>query len=70
LALFPIVRKETALRVRELARDMGLAVDELMNELMGPPSKGVWSTCTVCGVRVKAGNIERHVALLHPKTVG
>lgn len=47
------VRKETALRVGELARDRGLTVDEFMNELMGSPSKGVWSTCTVCGVRVK-----------------
>jgi len=64
------VRKETALRVRELARDRGLTVDELMNELMRPPSKGVWSTCTVCEVRVKAGNIERHMARVHPKTVG
>ena len=60
------VRKETALRVRELARDKGLTVDELMR----PTSKGVWSTCTVCGVRVKAGNVERHMARVHPKTVG
>jgi hypothetical protein len=58
----PTVRKETALRIRELARNRGLAVDELMNEPMGTPSKGVWSTCTMCGVRVKACNIERHVA--------
>jgi len=64
------VRKETALRVRELARDKCLTVDELMNELMRPPSKGVWSTCTVCGVRVKAGNIESHMARVHPRTVG
>ena len=35
------VRKETALRVRELARNKGLTVDEPMNELMRPTSKGV-----------------------------
>ena len=35
------VRKETALRVRELARNRGLTVDGLINELMRPASKGV-----------------------------
>jgi len=64
------VRKETAVRVRELARNKGLTVDEPMNELMRPTSKGVWSTCIVCGVRVKAGNLARHMAKVHPKTVG
>jgi len=64
------VRKETAVRVRELAKDRGLTVDELMNELMRPGSKGVWSTCTVCEVRVKAGNMARHVVKVHPRTVG
>jgi hypothetical protein len=64
------VRKETAVRVRGLAKDRGLTVDELMNELMRPPSKGVWSTCKVCGVRVKAGNMARHMAKVPPRTVG
>jgi len=64
------VRKETALRVRQLARDMDLTVDELLNELMKPISKGVWSTCTVCGSRVKAGNMAKHMAKVHPRTVG
>jgi hypothetical protein len=64
------VRKETALRVRELAENNGLTVDELINMLMKPASKGVWSTCTLCGVRVKAGNMVRHVAQVHPRTVG
>ena len=64
------VRKETALRVRQLARDMDLTVDELLNELMKPISKGVWSTCTVCGSRVKAGNMAKHMAKVHPRTIG
>lgn len=64
------IRKETAMRVRELAKDMDLTVDELINELMKPTSKGVWSTCTVCGARVKAGNMAKHMAKVHPRTVG
>ena len=64
------VRKETALRVRELARNKGLTVDEFINELMRPASKGVWLTCTVCGARVKAGNLARHMVKVHPKVVG
>jgi hypothetical protein len=64
------VRKETAVRVRELAKDMDLTVDELINELMKQISKGVWSTCTVCGARVKAGNMAKHMAKVHPRTVG
>jgi len=64
------VRRETAVRVRELARDMDLTVDELINELMKPISKGVWATCTVCGARVKAGNMAKHMAKVHSRTVG
>ncbi|MFB0558293.1 MAG: hypothetical protein ACETVY_04165 [Candidatus Bathyarchaeia archaeon] len=64
------VRKETAVRVRELAKDRGLTVDELVQELMGTASKGVWSTCVVCGARVKVGNMARHMARVHPGTVG
>ena len=64
------IREETAKRVRELAKTKGLTVDELINELMKPASKGVWSTCTLCGARVKAGNMARHMARVHPKIVG
>ncbi len=34
------VRNETAMRVTKLTRDKNLTVDELLNELMGPSSKG------------------------------
>jgi len=64
------VRKETAVRVREPAGNRGLTVDEPMNELVRPTSKGVWSACIVCGVRVKAGNLAGHMAEVRPKTVG
>jgi len=57
-------------RIREPARNRGLTVDEFINELMRPASKGVWSTCIVRGARVKDGNLAGHVAKVHPKTVG
>ncbi len=63
------IRKETAVKVRELAKNKNLTVDELMNELMKPTSKGVWSTCTLCEVRVKAGNMVNHMSRVHPKTI-
>jgi hypothetical protein len=63
------IRKETALRVRELAKNKGLTVDELVNELMKPTSMGVWSTCTLCGVRVKAGNMVNHMSRVRPKSI-
>ena len=63
------IRKETALKVRERAKNEGLTVDELINMLMRPTSKGDWSTCTLCGVRVKAGNMVNHMARVHPKTI-
>jgi len=64
------VREETAKGVRELAKTKGLTVDALINELMTPTLKGVWLTCSLCGARVKAGNIPKHMARVHPKTIG
>ena len=64
------VREETALRVRELAKNKGLTVDELINGLMTPASKEVWMTCSLCEARVKAGNFPGHMARVHPKTIG
>jgi hypothetical protein len=43
--------------------------DLTVDELMKPISKGVWLSCTVCGARVKAGNMERHMEKVHPRTV-
>ncbi len=49
------VRKETALRVRELAKKKGVTGDEFINMLMKPASKGLWLTCTLCGPGLKLG---------------
>ena len=64
------VRKETALRVRELAKNKGLTVDEPINMLLEPAMKEVWMTCSLCGAKVKTGNMVRHMAKVHPRTVG
>ena len=62
------VREGTARKVRELARSKGLTVNELINELMTPTSKDFWIICSICGARVKAVNMPRHMARVHPKT--
>jgi len=59
------IRKETALKERELVKNKNLTVDELIK----PTSKEIWSTCTLCGVRTKAGNMVNHMSQVHPKTI-
>ena len=60
------VREATARRVKELAHNKGLTVDELINELMSPPGKVGWSTCSLCGARVKSQNLHQHMVKVHP----
>ena len=64
------VRRETAKRVRELAKVRDLTVDELINILMKPASGTVWMKCRLCGVKVKAENMPKHMARVHPEMVG
>jgi len=64
------VRRETAKRVRELSKVRDLTVDELINMLMKPTSGTVWMKCRMCGVKVKAENMPKHMARVHPETVG
>ena len=64
------VREETSKRVRELARSKGLTIDKLINELMTPASKGIWLMCSLCGDRIKAENMPKHMTRVHPKTAG
>jgi len=61
-------RKETAFKVRELAKNKDLTVDELINMLMKPTSKGS-GLLVRCVGRVKAGNMVNHMARDHPKTI-
>ena len=57
------IRKETVLKVREMAKK-GLMVDELINEFMKPPSKGVWSTCTL---RAREAALVHHQSFLRKR---
>ncbi|MCD6529085.1 hypothetical protein J7L06_02205 [Candidatus Bathyarchaeota archaeon] len=61
------VREETAKRVREQARARGLTVDELINEFLTATSRGCLLTCSLLGARIKAGNMQKHMAKVHPK---
>ena len=63
------VRENTAKRVRELARAKRLTVDGLINELMSSSLRGVWLKCSLCGTKVKAENMPKHIAKVHPKAI-
>ena len=49
------IRKETALNVRELAKNKNLTVDERINELMKPTSKGACRRVPSEGSELKPG---------------
>lgn len=61
------VREATAKRVKELAHNRGLTVDDLINELMNPSGMTSWSICQICGAKVKSKNLREHVSKVHPK---
>jgi len=62
------IREETARMVREMAETRGLTVDQLINELITAALKGAWVTCSLCGTRIKAENMSKHMAKVHPRT--
>ncbi len=59
------VRISTAKAVREVAKSKGLTIDELLNKLISQSKERL--TCSLCGVKVKATNMSRHMAKVHPK---
>ncbi len=61
------VRLSTARMIRGLARDKGLTVDELLNELISMSPSKKWLTCSLCGVKVRATNMPKHMVKMHPK---
>ncbi len=66
------VREHTASRIKEMAKERGLTVDELPGQLLTmttPTKKGrsmEWSTCEFCGTRVKSKNLHEHYEKVHP----
>lgn len=66
------VRIATAMKVKELARRRGMTVDEYINALIKSPTgapHGVdWTTCNICGAKVKSVNLPTHKARVHPST--
>jgi len=61
------VREGTAKKAKETAHTRGLTMDELINELMNPSGKGGWSTCSLCGAKLKSKNLQEHMAKVHPR---
>ena len=60
------VRRDTAVRVRELVRSREMTIDKLINELMRLRQSDGWVRCNLCGAKVNAENMPRHVAKVHP----
>jgi hypothetical protein len=64
------VRTATAKKVKELARRGSVTVDEYINVLMGPTTRAEWTTCKLCGAKVKSTNLPDHTAKeVHPKPI-
>ena len=67
--VFPHNQESDRVEGKGTGPEQNLTVDDLINTLMKSTSKGVWSTCTLCGVRVKDGNMVNHVSRVPPETI-
>jgi hypothetical protein len=62
------VREHTAKTIKKMAKDRGLTVDELVNELISPVvTRQGWSICKACGAKVKTVNLQEQMFKVHPK---
>lgn len=77
------VKEDTARRVKEIARSLGITVDELLNtflsasetllkkeiakEIRLQKKAAEWAICKVCGTRVKLRNLDEHMWKVHPE---
>ena len=62
------IRKETALKIKELSKEQGITVDAYINKLITPkPSKKNRIKCRICGVSIKKENFDTHMKKVHPK---
>jgi hypothetical protein len=66
------VRESTARTIKGMAKEENVTVDELINQLLTSPviarpsPTGQWSTCTICGSKVKTKNLREHMSKVHP----
>ena len=66
------VREATAKKIKQIAHDQHLTIDELLNKLIGnvhvskslPSSE--WINCYLCGIRLKFKNLPDHLERAHP----
>ncbi len=63
------VRKETAIKIRELAKAQGNTVDQTINNLMTQKQskQSIWEICRVCKKKIKRENLASHMKKVHPK---
>ncbi len=65
------VRELTATKIKGMAKAKELTVDELIKQLLENPSPrpspgGQWSTCEICGSKVKTKNLREEIGKVHP----
>lgn len=60
------VREYTANRIKELTKERGITVDEVINELLSPKKIGSMVVCEMCGAKVKTENLHNHREKVHP----
>ena len=64
------VRLDLYERLKAMAEARGLTMDEVLRQLMSEAEAGrseAWTTCQLCGARLKASRLERHLERLHPR---
>ena len=64
------VRLDLYERLRSLAASRGATMDELLRQLVGSVEaerSEAWTRCPLCGARLKASRLERHLERVHPR---
>lgn len=62
------VREYTADRIKQLAKERKITVDELINEILSPKKAGGMVICELCGTKVKTENLHSHRKKVHPSS--
>ncbi len=54
------VRNDTARKLKSMAKDRNLTIDELIQELINPSAKEGWDVCEFCKIKVKTRKLHEH----------